>query len=266
MTDATMTPAVETVSYDVTAARTLTQQAQTVLTGAKSVVIDSEMMAEIAADDLKHCKALLKDVEAKRTAITVPLNAALKAVNDLFRAPKEYLETAERSLKMSLVAWTTEQERLAAVARAKAEAEARAERERLAAIAAQQAAEALALQKEAEAAAAAGDSAAAEAAQASAVAAQQQMEITEMTAAVITVTPEVSAPTKMAGIGSRVTYSAEVVDLLELVKAVAAGQAPLDCLAADMSFLSAQARAFKRVGSLYPGVEAKSDRSLSVRA
>ena len=121
-----------TVSYDASSAIVLATQAQSALASANDFVIDSHTMFELASDDLKQIKTLQKEVEEKRTSITGPLNQAVKAVNDLFRAPKEYLDKAESTLKRSMVAWTTEQERLAAIARAEAEAAARAERERLA--------------------------------------------------------------------------------------------------------------------------------------
>jgi hypothetical protein len=62
------------------------------------------------------------------------------------------------------------------------------------------------------------------------------------------------------------TYSAEVTNLLELVQAVAAGQAPLEALQAETKFLGAQARAFKKAGQLYPGVMAVAERSIAARA
>jgi colicin import membrane protein len=256
----------DTVHYDASAAIVLATKAQNALTSASDYVIDSPTMFELASDDLKQVKALQKEVEEKRTSITGPLNQAVKAVNDLFRAPKEYLDKAETTLKRAMVAYTTEQERLAAEARAKAEAEARAERERLAAIEREQAEAARLAQEEAQAAAAAGDQEAAAAAMAAAQAAEQQAAVAAMTAQVVTVAPAVEAPAKVTGISGRVTYSAEVTDLLALVQAVAAGQAPIECLQADAKFLGAQARAFKKAGELFPGVMAVAERSISARA
>lgn len=256
----------DTVTYDASAAIVLATKAQNALTSASDFVIDSHTMFELASDDLKQVKALQKEVEEKRTSITGPLNQAVEAVNDLFRSPKEYLDKAEATLKRAMVTWTSEQERLAAEARAKAEAEARAERERLAAIEREQAEAARKAQEEAQAAAAAGDQAAAAAAMAAAQAAQEQAAVAAMTANVVTVAPAVEAPAKVTGISGRVNYSAEVTDLLALVQAVAAGAAPIECLQADAKFLGAQARAFKKAGQLYPGVMAVAERSISARA
>ena len=107
----------DTLSYDASSAVVLAGKAQSALASASDFVIDSPTMFELASDDLKQVKALQKEVEEKRTSITGPLNQAVKAVNDLFRAPKEYLDKAEATLKRAMVTWTTEQERLAAIAR-----------------------------------------------------------------------------------------------------------------------------------------------------
>lgn len=269
-----------TVKYDASAALTLTNQAQAALSGAADLVIDSPTMFEMASDDLMAVKALQKQVEAQRTAITGPLNAATKAVNDLFRAPKEYLEQAEAALKRPMVAWTAEQERLAAVARREAEEQARKERERLEAIRRQQESEARAAaeaaqaaQAEAQQAAARGDRQAAENAQAlaweqtaKAEEAQAQAQEAALTAEIISITPVALPQAKVSGISGRVNYKAETPDLMALAKAVVAGAAPLQCLLVNEQFLGAQARAMKQTGLLYGVVNIVAERGISARA
>ena len=67
---------------------------------------------------------------------------------------------------------------------------------------------------------------------------------------------------KVAGLGIRTTWEAIVIDKMTLVKAVAAGQSPLEAVEPNMTFLNSQARALK--GSLkYPGVVAKENKSMS---
>lgn len=256
----------QTVTYDSSAAIVLATRAQNALTSASDFVIDSQTMFELASDDLKQVKALQKEVEEKRTGITGPLNQAVKAVNDLFRSPKEYLDKAEATLKRAMVTWATEQERLAAIARAEAEAAARAERQRLVALEREQQEVALKAQEEAQAAAASGDQETAQRAMAESEAAQQQAAVTALTAQVMTLTPVAESPARVAGISSRFTYSAEVTNLLELVQAVATGTAPLEALQADNKFLGAQARAFKKAGQLYPGVIAVAERNIAARS
>lgn len=262
MTDATT----GAVTYDASAALILSQDAQKALANAADYIIDSQTMLEYASDDLRKVKALQKEVEVKRTSITGPLNEAVKSVNELFRAPKEYLDKAEATLKRAMVAYTSEQERLAAEARAKAEAQARAERERLAAIEREQMQAAAKAQAEAEAAAKKGDHEAAEKAMAIAQQAEAEAAALQMTQQVMTVTPDVESPTKVSGISSRVTFGAEVNDLLVLIKAVAEGKAPIECIQADMKFLGAQARAFKKAGELFPGVMSIASHSIAARA
>jgi len=68
----------------------------------------------------------------------------------------------------------------------------------------------------------------------------------------------VEAPAKAAGTVLRDYYSAEVTDLKALVKAVAAGEVPLDAIMANMPYLNGKARLEK--GSMkVPGVVAVVD-------
>lgn len=256
----------DTIAYDASSAVVLAGKAQSALASASDFVIDSHTMFELASDDLKQVKGLQKEVEEKRTSITGPLNQAVKAVNDLFRSPKEYLDKAEATLKRAMVTWTAEQERIAAIARAEAEAAARAERERLAAIEREQQEAARKAQEKAQEAAAAGDKEAAARAMAEVQAAQEQAAMATMTASVVTAAPAVEAPAKVTGISSRVTFSADVSSLKELVMAVAAGTAPIEAIQADMKFLNAQARAFKTPGQLYPGVITMVEHGIAARA
>ena len=57
--------------------------------------------------------------------------------------------------------------------------------------------------------------------------------------------PVVRAAPKVAGIAIRTTWHAEVVNLLELVRAVAAGKAPLALLLPNLPAINAQARSLK---------------------
>ncbi|MDB5975200.1 MAG: hypothetical protein JWR07_1960 [Nevskia sp.] len=269
-----------TVAYDASTALILAGQARAALTSAQDLIIDSPAMYELAGEELKNIKTLQKQVEEKRTSITGPLNAALTAINGLFRGPKEFLEQAESACKRPMVAYSQEQERIQAEARRKAEEEAAAERRRLAAEQAEQerraraAQEAVAkAQREAAAAAAAGDRAAQAAAeeqarkQAEAAAnAQAEAQAAAQTAEVISMPIAAPALSKVSGVSGRTNYTAQVDDLMTLVRAVAEGKAPIQCLCADEKFLGAQARAFKKAGPLFPGVTAVAERSLSARA
>lgn len=82
------------------------------------------------------------------------------------------------------------------------------------------------------------------------------------------IAPEVVLPktTEAKGITYRTTYSAAVVDLRKLVKAVAEGKAPLEFLMPNGTVLNAQARSLKE--SLIPqwepwGLTVKAERTVS---
>jgi len=275
------TPAVKaTIPYDASQALVFGTQAQRMLTGAQEYVIDSDDLLTMAGEDLLKIKALQKQVEDTRKTITDPLFKAKQAVDALFKGPATFLEQAESVLKKSMLTYTAEQERKAAAARAEAERLARIERERLAAIERQKQEDARKAEAEAQrladaalAAIAAGDkdkanelSQQAHAQATAAETAQAEADATAQEAAVTTVTPIFNAPTRVAGISGRVTYVAQVDNLVQLVHAIAEGKAPIEAISANTTFLGQQARAFKKTGQLYPGVTVVAERGLSARA
>lgn len=241
------TTTTQAVTYDATPAIVLAGQAKALLSSADAYVIDSPEMLDLAAADLRQVKTLQKEVEAKRTSIVAPLNQAVKAINELFRAPTEYLGQAESSLKHSINVYQVEQERLAAE---QAEAQRQADE----------------LRQQAEQAAASGDIEQAQKLAQESQAAQHQATTVEALASVTTVAMPVAAAPKVEGIAGRVTYSSQVDELMDLVKAVALGQAPIEALQANQKFLDTQARAYKKAGPLYPGVTIVATRSLSARS
>nr|WP_297502587.1 hypothetical protein [Ferrovum sp.] len=122
----------ETVNINAPSGTQLTETAQRFLASANSLIIDSNEMYQAAADDLASVKKRKNDLEEQRTGIVKPLNEAVKKVNDLFRAPMEFLTQAEAVLKHRMIGYTTEQDRLKRIEEAKlrAEAEKRANEER----------------------------------------------------------------------------------------------------------------------------------------
>lgn len=267
------------VAYDASSAIALTGQAQRALANAADFTIDSDEMMEAAGDDLKGIKKLQKQVEEQRTSITGPLNAVVKTINDMFRAPTSYLADAEAKLKGAMLSYTTEQERIAAEARRIADEAARVERDRLAKEQREQeqqaraaAAAAEKAEREAQAAAAAGDH---EAARKAGEVARQQAEVAEeaaanahatsMTAAVVSMPPAVQAAAKVTGISTSKTVDFEVRDLHALVKHVAANPDLISLLAIDSVKLRAQVRA-TGLNTKLPGVYVFEKRGMSARA
>lgn len=273
MTDTTNTQG--SVDYDASAAVVLGTKAQRMLTTAQGYVIDSPTMYELAAEDLRAVKLLSKDVEEKRTAITGPLNAAVKAVNDLFRGPKTYLEQAESTLKGAMLTYDREQQRKADEARREAERVAREERQRIEAEAreatrkAQEEADRIA--KEAADAAAAGDAAkAAElrhqaeqtAANGAAEAESIALEAEMVTAAPV---PIATAAPKVAGLSTRQNWKARLTDKMALIRFVAEHPEHQHLLDVNQSGINQLAKAQKDAMNL-PGVEAYPDAVMSARA
>lgn len=206
------------------------RRAQSALRMVQSMQIVTDEDFTFAADELAQIKSKLKDLEAKRTSITGPINKALDAINGLFRGPREILEQAEKVIKAKLLAYQDAKERAAAEAKRQAEEAAAAERARLEAeaesrrLAAE--AEAAALAKQAEEAAAAGDlqTMANVNAQQAAVEQQSLLEVAalQQTAAVVTVAPVVNAPARVSGLSTRKKLKGTVTDKVALLKHIVA--------------------------------------------
>lgn len=109
------------------------------------LTLNSAAEMEEAGERLRAIVAAKRDIEARRVEAVKPLNAAVKRVNDLFRAPLDQCKKAENILKKAIAAYQARmdrerrereermrQEREAEQARLRKEAEAReaAERER----------------------------------------------------------------------------------------------------------------------------------------
>lgn len=224
------------------------------LATANELVIDSQEMADAAAEELRAIARRKDDLDKQRKSITGPLDVAKKNIMDLFRRPVERLEQAEGVLKRSLLGWTTEQRRLREAEEARRRAEAEAEQRRLAEIAAAQRAEAERL-----AAAAAQDPTlfpAVEAAQAAA-------ETTEVMAQMVV--PAAPAPVaKVEGVSTRKTLQYEVTDMLAYVRHVAATPHLLATLAIAPTEMRAAVR-LAGVDAKIPGVRVYEEESVATR-
>lgn len=263
------------VAYDASDAIVLGGKAQRLLASAQGYVIDSPTMYELAADDLRSVKALAKVVEEKRTAITGPMNAALKAVNNLFRAPTTYLEQAESTLKGAMLTYDREQQRKADEARRAAEKAAREERERIEAearnVARKAKEEADRIAKEAADAAAAGDAAKAEELQHQATAAVEagaaEAQSIALAAELVTAAPVpvATAAPKVSGLSTRQNWKARLIDKMALIQFIAAHPEHQHLIDVNQSAINQLAKAQKDAMNL-PGVEAYPDAVMSARA
>lgn len=253
MTDSIFAPLAAIHAPD---ANQLNNRAQSALTMVESMVIDSQETYDLAADELKAIKSKAKTLEDQRTGITGPINKALKAVNDLFRGPAQYLEQAEKIIKGKMLTYAAEQERIAAEERRKAEAALRAEQERLAREAA---AKEAAAKAEAEALIAAGN-----AEKAAEVQAQAAIEAASIAAtAQVMTAPVVEAPVaKVSGISQRSVWKAECTDKAALIAFIAANPQFMNLVDVNTSALNQMAKAMKETMQI-PGVRAYEDKTLA---
>lgn len=139
---------------------------------------------QAGAAELAEVKAAQKRLDWTRVSITAPMNQALKAVLDLFRAPGDRLAAIERKIKQELAIYSDTQAALARAEQAAADDRAAKERAKLE----EKAAKAAAAGKEAQAAELA-------------------------TRAELVAAPMVSrAPPKVAGLVARKVHKFEVID------------------------------------------------------
>lgn len=193
----------------------LFDQAQLALSDSRGSSIATAGDYEGAGKSLIAIKGMQKQLEEKRTAITKPLNDALKAVNDLFRPAKTWLEEAEKIHKDQMVAYREAEAAKAREQQRLLDEAARKEREALAAKAAE--AERKAKEKADALRAAAKNeeerrAAELKAQRAEAAAAAKAEEMRAQAAQVVA--PKVIAPdTKSVGQSVRETWNFELADL-----------------------------------------------------
>lgn len=226
----------------------MTSDAQGCLDIAENWIIDTAEMYELAAGELQDIKARAARMEEQRKAITRPLDDAKKATMEIFRRPLELLTLAEQRIKASMLGYKKEQERIAAEQQRKLDEAARVEREK-------HEAEARRLQREAAEAAESGDTG--KAAELATAATTETL-----TAAVITAPTLATEAPKVAGISTRVTWGAEVIDLHALVRHVAEHPEHIGLVQADTKALNAMAKALKDTLAI-PGVKAVATESIA---
>lgn len=192
---------------------------------------------EIAADELKAIKSRAAALDEQRKSITAPMDAAKKAVMDLFRSPLEILSEAERLLKSKMLAYQQAEQRKAEEARIAAERAAAEERARIQAEAQQLAAEGRT-----------GEAAVKE-------------QIASLVIAAPVAVPD--APTAK-GISTTTTIDFEIVNLLALVQHISQRPELISLIAADTTKVRAYVRGLGMQCNL-PGVRVFQKQSLSAR-
>lgn len=198
------------------------------------LTISNQSDYEAASAVLSEVKSRYKELDAQRKEITKPIDAAKKAVMDLFKTPLELLEKAESKIKGLMIGYTNEQER-----------KAREEQARLQRLAdAEAAKQKKILEEKIARAEASGKTEKAEELQ------MQKETITPIVAPIIA--PQIETP---KGVSYRDQWSAEVTDI-NLV--------PREYLIANMPALNKMAQATKGTLSI-PGVKFTSTKILASR-
>ncbi len=210
-----------------------TQKALTVLDQANTLVISTMDDYRIAQGLMKTVKDRIKELTDTRMAQTRPIDESKAKIIAFFAIPLEKLEKAKGYLNQIMVKFTEEQEakRREEEKRLQEEARKRAEEEAL---------------RQALEAEAAGES----------------QEAEQIIAEPVYVPPikVMSEIPKSKESHIRETWSAEGIDLMGTVKAIAEGNAPLQAVQYDMIFLNGQARSYKQVLNI-PGVKAISKKT-----
>lgn len=219
-----------------TAASAHSAAANAALALIEGMVVDSDLMYETAGEELRAVKAKLTELETARMNITRPMDAAKKAVMDLFKGPVSVLEKAETKLKSKMLGYSQAQARKAAEEQAKREEAVRLERERL--------------QKEADALAAAGKP-------------EEAIVKTQIAELVVAAPAEVEKP-KAAGVATVERWTFEVSDKAALVAFVAAHPEYLDVLDVNSKEVGRLVQAMKERLPL-AGVRAFKTQTISAR-
>lgn len=206
----------------------LKSDADVILKEARSITaVDSPEVAERAVTAGRLLQSQQKETEIFFTPIKRQIDAFKKPVLEAEKEMTDAIEKEKRRLGILLTGWNQECERK----RQEEERKAREEAERIARE--EQLARAVELEQS-------GDVSAAEAVLEEPVFAP--------------VVHQTIAPPKVAGQVAKVTYGAAVENFLALVKAVAEGKAPIQCLKADEQYLNGKARLDKENFSV-PGVK-----------
>lgn len=213
------------------------QESSNALQVAKGFKVTNSEQYLASAGRLQAIKALSKKIDE---TFDPHIKRAFEAHRSLVAEKKQHqlpLTEAEGHIKRAVLGYQQEQERIRREHEAKAQEEARKEREKL------------------------------EARAAKAEAAGKIEKAAELTARADSVVTPLLAPSvpKVAGISTRVTYKATVIDKFALIQAVAAGKVPMNALDVNMPFLNNQARAMKETLA-YPGVMVEQETGIASRS
>lgn len=174
----------------------------------------------------------MKAIEAERVEMKKPALDLGRKIDALFNRPLDVLKQGKAAIDKLLTDYRQEQARKAREEQARLDALARKEEERL-----RKLAEARAVKAEAK-----GDT--------------EKAELIRESVPNISVPIVQTAPPKLAGVGFRTDWKAEVTDFSKLVRAVADGVVPLEALLPNDKVIGQAAKALKK-NLNWPGVSVK---------
>ena len=197
-------------------------EAEVILSITQAFKVESAEDFQAANVELQAIKNKAREIEKKRTELKAPILEAGRKVDELFKPALTVLKAAEDAIKGQMISWQREQERIRREAEEAARKEIeRAERARIKAMAS-------------------GD--------ATKVAkAEEKVASIAATVAAAPVVPEAK------GFYITEIWSANVVDLMALVKAVAAGKQPISLILPNQGELDGLAKGHKENLAI-PGV------------
>ncbi len=202
---------------------------------ARALTVDSDERFHEAGGLLVGIKGLRKEIEDHHRPVMAAAFAAHKAATAAKKKLDDPLDEAERTIKRSMSAYHDAQERKRREEQARLEAEARRQEEE------RRLAEAQALEAEGR---------------------HDEAEAALDEPNIAPVAPAPPPVPKVGGISMRETWSAEVIDLAALVRAVAEGKAPVGLVQANQSALDQLARALKATMAV-PGVTVRRQTGVS---
>ena len=194
---------------------------------------------DVAVEDLKEVKSKYNKLDSLEKFFTKPLEKTKKDFIAFFKGPKMALKEVEDKIKRGIIAWDEKKEQERKEEQERIEKEREKEKKKL--------------ERKAEKAEEKGDT-------------EKADELRQQAEDVDDFIPEAGEGYEKAdGVSLRDNWVAEVVDLMELVKAVAKGKAPLSFLQENTTVLNKQAKATKNAVN-YPGVRFVNKKNMAVRS
>lgn len=229
----------------------LISKAQQFSASIANIRVDSPEAYSRAGETLKAVKGMRGELETVCRPVINAHHQAHKQSMEEFKRGDVPLASAENNLKIALLSYDHEQEKIR-----------RVEQERLQRIAESEAREAARLQEE--------ERRLQEAVELEAAGNKEEAEqvlAAPVVTPVVYVPPVVLATTtpKVEGLSKRQVWKCDVTDKMALIKAVAAGLVPLAAIEANTVFLGQQARSLKSEMK-YPGVKVWPEETMSGRA